>query len=326
MTDTNAPTATARDLLGDIVTWDMGSQEIPLARIRQALEDAGLPEDAIGDLRTATAFARAVKELRENRTIDKIQANAKTGLTVFQFTTKSLDEARLVLDFAFEALCTLDTNTGDITCPESPAIETHARTMFAHALAHRTTSDVTRMVQRMFEKHADLYPINPRKGVAYFVPERFRGFSAQMEDFLSALGGSLLRFPVPKGTEAGNRSVRESVEAGLLAMAEELRTAREEWDVKTRGATMEHQVERLAIVAHKAESYAEYLMDRHGAVLSLLAQHKMDLRAKIEEITALKEAAKNAPDATGNAQQSLFSATRPDDTLTDEPEDALTPA
>lgn len=310
--DTTAPTSGARTLLGEIVTWDLRSQEIPLATVLQALRDAGLPDDSIGDLRTETAFNRAIKDLREGRAIDKIKTDKNARIVQFQFTRKHLDESRVEIDFRTEAQCYLDLDSGDILCQDSPSIEAHARAMFAHALAHRTTSDVTRLVQRLFEAHADLFPINPRKGVAYFVPEIHRSFSAQMEDFLSALGGSLLRFPVPSGTDAGNRSVRESVDAGLLAMAEELRVAREAWNESTRHATMDHQLARLQIVQHKAEAYATLLGDRQAQTLALLDAHKKELIAKINEISALKENAKSAPQADGAAQQTLFSETRPD--------------
>lgn len=303
------PTANARDLLGEIVTWDLESQEIPLTTVRKALTDAGLPEDSLGDLRCVTAFQRAIKDLRENRAIDKIKTDKKSTIVTFQFTRKTLDEARLALDFAFEAKCALNTNSGNITCPDSPVIEHHARAMFSHALEHRTTADITRLVQRLFETHADLYPINPKKGVAYFVPERFRSFSAQMEDFLSALGGTLLRFPVPTGTEAGNRSVRESVEAGLLSLSQELQSTVDEWTESTRGATMDHAIERWQLIKHKAEAYSEYLGDRQASLLATLAEQRRRLAAKIEEVTALKESAKVSPRGSDGAQQqTLFSA------------------
>ncbi len=317
--ETLSHTAT-RDLLGEIVTWDLGSVELPVATVKQALTDAGLPEDSLGDLRTQTAFGRAIKDLREGRAIDKVQTDNKTGIAVFQFTRKTLDAARLSLNFAFEAKCCLDTKTGDITCSDSPEIESYARTMLARALTHRTTSDITRLVQRMFLSHADLYAINPKKGVAYFVPEEFRGFSAQIEDFLAALGGSLLRFPVPKGTEAGNRSVRDSVESGLLALSSELQEAVDAWGEKTRGSTMDNAVERWQIIKHKAEAYSEYLGDRQASLLATLAEQRRRLATRIDEVTALKAApavpatpktVPQAQQADGSAQQELFSETRP---------------
>jgi hypothetical protein len=311
------PTAnTNAALLGEIVTWDMAAQEIPLATVRRALDDAGLPPDSLGDLRTETAFQRAIKELKAGRTIDKIKVDKKSGVIQFQFTRKALDEGRLQIDFDYEATATLDTATGDITCPGSWQIENHARTMFQHAIDHRQTSDITRLVQRLFINHADLFAINPKKGVAYFVPEAFRGFTAQMEDFLNALGGQLLRFPVPKGTEAGNRSVRDSVEAGLLALSEELQEAVDSWGESTRGATMEHAIEKWQIIKHKAEAYSEYLGDRQASLLATLADQRRRLAAKVAEVTTLKETAKTAPQADGSQQQTLFSETAPDEAPT----------
>jgi len=289
---TQAPTTGATELLGEIVTWDMASAEVELSAVTKALNDAGLPIDSASELRPQTAFGRAVKELREGRAIDRVKTDAKTGVIRFQFTRKSLDAAGLQIDFAFEATCTLDTDTGAITCTDSPAIEAHARAMFAHALSHRNTSDVTRLVQNLFAKHADLYPINPRKGVAYFVPHAHRGFSAQVEDFLAALGGSLLRFPVPRGTPEGNRAVKASVEDGLKALSAELERAVDDWDETTRGGTFDRAVEQWQKIKHKAEAYSEYLGDRQAALLATLDDQKRRLSAKVAELTAAKEARK----------------------------------
>jgi hypothetical protein len=264
-----------------------------------------------------------VKDLKEDRTIDRVKVDTDSDVIYFQFTRTSLDAAALKIDFNYEALCSLDTATGIITCPESAEIEDHARRMFAHAVAHRTTSDVTRLVQRLFAAHADLYPINPKKGVAYFVPEQFRSFSAQMEDFLTALGGTLPRFPVPRGTEAGNRSVRDAVESGLLALSQELQEAVDAWTESTRGATMDHAIERWQTIKHKAEAYAEYLMDRQASVLAVLAAQRQRLAQKISEITALKETAAAPPQADGTMQQTLWSAT---DGAADPQPETLTPA
>jgi len=130
--------------------------------------------------------------------------------------------------------------------------------------------------------------------VAYFVPEKYRSFSAQMEDFLSALGGSLLRFPVPKGTESGNRSVRESVESGLRALSDELQAAVDSWSESTRTGTMDHAIERWQIIKHKAEAYSEYLGDRQASLLAKLAEQRRRLAQKIDEITALKGSPKTS--------------------------------
>lgn len=291
------------ELLGEVLTWDMAATEVEYVKVLDALTAAGLPKEEAAHLRAQTAFARAVKELREGRTIDRVTKDKTTGLLTFQFTKKHLDDTGLQIDFEYEALCHLDTDTGEITCEESPEIEAHALVMFKHAMAHRNTSDVTRLVQNLFTSHADLYPINPRKGVAYFVPEAHRGFSEKVEAFLQALGGRLLRFPVPKGTPEGNRAVKASVEDGLHALAAELEEAVDGWNEKTRESTFEKAVEKWQQIRHKAEAYSEYLGDRQASLLTHLDAQKRRLAAKVSELTALKDAAAHGDDP---AQRTMF--------------------
>jgi len=307
-------------LLGEIVTWDMASLEVPFSRVIAALGAAGLPVGEAAALRSTTAFTRAVKDLREGRTIDRVTRDKTTGLITLQFTRKHLDASGLQLDFDYEALAHLNTDSGHITCPDSSVIEDHARLMFRHALDHRTTSDVTRLVQRLFSTHADLYPINPRKGVAYFVPEAHREFSARVEQFLEALGGRLLRFPIPTGTPEGNRAVKASVEDGLTSLANELSSAVDAWDEKTRETTFTKAIERWQVLKHKAEAYSEYLGDRQAALLAHLDAQKKRLAEKIAQLTAARDAAAHGD---GEGQRTLFpGAASPIATDVDEPEPA----
>jgi len=286
------------ELLGEIVTWDMGAMEVPFPTVITALESAKLPTSEATSLRAQTAFRRAIKDLHEGRAIDRVTRDTTTDTITFQFTRKHLDDTGLQLDFAFEALCHLDTADGSIVCEESPEIEEHARKMFKHAMEHRNTSDVTRLVQRMFTTHADLYPINPRKGVAYFVPEAHRDFSARIETFLESLGGRLLRFPVPTGTEQGNKAVKTSIEEGLKALSTELAQAVEQWDEKTRQSTFAKAIERWTIIKYKAEAYSEYLGDRQDALLAILDEQKTKLAAKVAKLTGEQDARKH-DDALG---------------------------
>ncbi len=274
-------------LLGEIVTWDMKSMEVPFAKVQEALFDARLDPTAATDLRAVTAFRRAVKEYKDGRTIDKVSSDKDSGVVSFQFTRKYL-EATGVLEFAYETTVHLDTLDGRITCDDAQ-IEEHARELFAHAQGHRTTSDITRLVQRMFEAQADLYPINPKKGVAYFVPECHRDFSEKIEQFLDSLGGRLLRFPVPKGTPEGNRSVKEAVEEGLQALADELEHAIADWTTSTRESTFEKALERWKVIEHKAKAYSEYLGERQGDLLERLDGTKRAIAQRVMDLTAEKE-------------------------------------
>jgi hypothetical protein len=290
---------TKTPLLGEIVTWEIPMLETPYAFIRAALSAAGLPESAAKDLRTRTAFRRAIKDLHEGRAIDNVTTDRKSRVISFQFTRKHLLYSRL--EFAYEAVCSLNVDSGFITCPDSAEIENHARTMFAHALAHRTTSDVTRLIQNLFANHADIYAINKSKGVAYFVPAQHRDFAARVEQFVVALNGTLPRFPVPKGTPEGNRAVKATIESGLTALAQELSDAVDAWDESTRTSTMDKAVARWQIIKHKAEAYSEYLGDRQTALLATLDEQRKRLAQKVNELMAAKQDAHPAPLFAGEA-------------------------
>lgn len=269
------------DLLGEVVTWDMGSAEVTYFQVKQALINAGLdPEDA-KDLRATTCFSRAIKELKKGRVIEKLERNG--DVLTFQFSQKHLDEYSKVMEYPYEAKVTLDLASGSIDCPESREIEQHARTMFAHAQGHRVTSDITRLVQNMFAKHADLYALNS-KGCAYFTPAVHREFSAKVERFMDELGGKLRRYPVPKGTPEGNRSVKEAIEVGLGEMLDELRLAVDAWETNTRNDTMLRAVDRWKQISHKVEAYGEYLEDRQSTLLGALQAAKAEMVAKTQQI------------------------------------------
>lgn len=300
-------------LLGEIVTWDLETKEVTAEAVREGLNIANLNPDLAKDLRAITAFRRAIGDYKKDRTIDKVRRDE--DVVTFQFTGKHLEETKLSFDY--ECQVTLNTATGMIDCPENPEIEAHARTMFAHAQMHRTTTDVTRLVQTMFVTCADLYSINPRKGVAYFVPEAHRHFSGQVQTFLEHLGGRLLRFPVPRGTEQGNRSVKEAVEGGLTELLRDLEEAADGWETKTRESTMDKAVKNWQALKHKAEAYSEYLGDRQERLLSELDRIKEKLAERIVNVGEMKEAAK------GHKREN--EGTTMPDLLTPQPEESETP-
>ena len=268
------------ELLGEIVSWDTRSPELGIDVIRNALSTAGLPDDVAKDLNSRSAFTRATKHLKENRSIDKVK-EGKDGCVRFQLTRKELEDDHIV--FQEECWVTINTTTGEIES-DNAAIEMQARALFAHAMQVRTASDITRMVQALFKAEADLFAINPSKGVAYFCPEQHREFTAKVEVFLSAVGGSLWRFPVPKGTKEGNKSVQEAVSSGLQTVLDELNECVNSWDDKTKNGTMEKVIKRWQLLEHKAKTYGEYLQSEQGNLLYKIDEAKALLISKLKEV------------------------------------------
>jgi hypothetical protein len=56
-------------------------------------------------------------------------------------------------------------------------------------IAARTGSDITKVVQRLFERQADLFPIRPQGG-CYFTPACHVAFIDKIQDLLNRVGGS----------------------------------------------------------------------------------------------------------------------------------------
>ena len=267
------------NLLGEIVTWDTaGAKPVSVTNVRQALVAAGLPEDEAGDLHPRSAWGRACKDLKDGRIIRKVENDGQSGVR-FQLTSEAVQSGRL--EYGYECQIILDCETGAVACPENQQIEQMARGLIAQAMQERNSRDVTAIVKRLFERHAELYPINPRKGVAYFVPDAHASFSAQVETFLRSMGGVLWRFPVPKGTAEGDLSVQGALKHGFDEKVAELQAVVAEWDEATRKGTMERAVEKFQTLEFKIECYRDLLKDEADKLNNLIATQKAAVLARL---------------------------------------------
>ena len=141
------------------------------------------------------------------------------------------------------------------------------------------------MIQRLFEKQADLFPIRPQGG-AYFCPAAHAGLVDRVQALLGRLNGRVLRFPVPAGTPEGDRSVRDAVADGLSALIAEHRQAVAAFGEDTRPDTLGRAAERIRRARFKVAGYAEYLSTEREKLDRELAAAAADLRAKVEALAA----------------------------------------
>jgi hypothetical protein len=181
-------------LLGEIITWTCGGIQVRHIDLVTALRDAELDETVARELAPRHAFSRACKKLSEARIIRQVAEDAKA--VTFQFTAEKREGDRS--EYELETLLTLDKGSGKVSCP-LPGLATLAQEQLDRAIEARTGGDVTRIVQRLFERQADLFPIRPAGG-AYFTPQEHAAFVDKVQAFLGKINGQLLRFPVPAGT------------------------------------------------------------------------------------------------------------------------------
>src|SRR4051794_41037500 len=204
-------------LLGEIITWSCAKVSIRHIDLITALRESDLDESVARELAPRYAFSRVCKKLSEARIIRQV---AEDDITIkFQFTAEHRDGDHFSYDL--ETMLTLDKASGKVSC-DLPGLATLAQEELDRCLEARTGSDVTRIIQKLFERRADLFPIREQGG-AYFCPQEHVGFVDKVQTFLGRLNGKMNRFPVPAGTPEGDRSVKESVAAGLAALISEHR-------------------------------------------------------------------------------------------------------
>ena len=319
-------------VLGDVVVYETKGLKVPYGKVVQALRDSGLPDDLAPLMLPRNAFRRAAKKLEDRRIIRKLKDDRSEGKLYFQSTLEQkVDAAAGVafdqdrLEYVRETTLVLDKDTGNITISDTLASDAavdlldKVRAEFADVMGHRTGSDVGRMVQKAFEKNADLFPLR-RQGGVYFCPTRHADFTARVADFLARVGGRMKRIPVPDALNGRDnqhvKDVKESVADALAAAVREYQDATEALTDDATEAQMERLAERIKAARFKVEAYSEYIEDRRAELLAQAdaAADKLRERAKAARDKAIRDAEPDdAVEQTPDAANSPELATEPDE-------------
>ena len=275
------PLVVSTQLLGEIITWTCAGATVQYHDLITALTAAGLDTSVARELAPRHAFTRACRKLSDQRIIRPVAEDDAT--ITFQFTAETRHSDRI--DYELETMLTLDKKTGTVTC-DLPGLATIAQEELDRCVAVRTGADLTRVIQKLFERHADLFAIRPQGG-AYFCPAAHAPFVDQVQALLGRLNGQVLRFPVPAGTPEGDRSVKESVAAGLAALIAEHRSAIETFGTDTREETIHRAAEKIRTTRLKIEGYAELLADEKARLEAAVAAARVELRQKFEQLSAV---------------------------------------
>ena len=243
-------------LLGEVISWTCPAVTVRYRAVIEALRESGLDEKVARELAPRHAFSRACKKLAQQRIIRQVCEDEST--ITFQFTRESREGDRF--QYEMETLLTLEKATGKVNCPLA-GLATLAQEHLDECIASRNGGDITRLIQRLFEKQADLFPIRDRGGV-YFVPQEHAGFVDSVQGFLGKVNGRLARFPVPAGTPHGDRSVKDAVSSGIATLIEEHRAAIKSFGEDTRPSTLERAAERIRLTRHREGSQSRLRIAR----------------------------------------------------------------
>ena len=262
-------------MLGEIITWKIQGVAISHADLLSGLMASDLDCDVAKELAPRNAFARACSKLDSERIIRKIAEDHAT--ITFQFTRETNEGGKF--HYYFESLLFLNKYSGGITS-ENLELEQLAKEEFGRCMEARTANDVTRLVQRLFERHADLFSIRDQGGV-YFVPEVHHDFIAKVETFVKNIGGSLQRFPIPAGSPQGDRAVQEAVAHGLQTIIDEHLQAVQKFGEDTRPDTLRRAEEKVRATKLKIEGYSFYLDKKREDLEASLQQASELLRSRM---------------------------------------------
>lgn len=271
------------ETFGEIISWQVRGISIQHLDLIASLDKAGLDSHVARELAPRNAFLRACSKLARDRLIRKVSEDP--GVVVFQFTKEIPSGEKL--DYRMETLLRLDKHSGGITC-DHPELEALAKLEFDRCLESRTSMDVSRIVQRIFERHGDLFAIRECGGV-YFVPKLHHGLTDRVEKFLSGLGGSLLRFPVPKGSPRGDAAIQQTVTHGLELLVAEHLKAIEHLGLDTRPETLERAEAKIQTTRLKIAGYSEFLNQKRENLERSLEHASEILRERLDQAIQLPE-------------------------------------
>jgi hypothetical protein len=239
--------------IGKIVSWSAPKEPISVTTLRVALINAGFDPDYAKDMAPRNAFSRSIKELNKERIIRKVDEDENE--VKFQFTR----EALVNTEFEYTKECELFLNKSSGTVRgSSNELAHHAQSLVFHNMSIRISSDITRLIQKIFENAGgDLAPIRPQGGV-YFVPAAQDGLVVSVKQLLRDVGGELIVYSLEDDDDT-KQSVESQLTAYLMARIEDFNQSIDALTAESRDSVIGRRVADCEKIRGKLESL-KYLL------------------------------------------------------------------
>lgn len=264
--------------LGRVVSWRV-PKTISITNLRLALEAAGFSPDLAIDMSKSHAIKRALRDMSDGRVIKQLIHVDKDSVS-FQVTQEIIGEDNVI--YTPEAKVTLDTKSGEVTS-DSDSIKETAKKLLDEHMGKRMTSDLTRLVQRIYDSYkADLIPIREAGG-AYFVPEMHSGLVDQSQKLLKAIGGDLRQLDVRLGHKETDESLAQQMNEYLLGLVNEFHNSIEHVSKVSRRDVKTHREEKIGELRSKLECYKGVLGGFVSGIEAAIETADKELIAKLEQ-------------------------------------------
>lgn len=268
---------TELDSVGTIVSWEP-PHEVAFSKLRQVVIDCGFDAKYARDMLPRDAFSRAAKELCKDRIIRRVDEDDNE--IQFQFTKEWLEHN----EFQYEKECEmfLDKQTGVIRS-DSPDLATAAHDLLIAHQAKRNTSDITRMVQKIFDdRKGDLVPLR-RNGGVYFVPQSHQDLVDKTHTLMVAIGGSLSRFSIKFGDDKTDKSIAEAMADHLIGLIDDLKMSYRDLSSESSDKVKQRRIDKILEMRDKLQSYEGLLSGYTDSIKAEIDRAENELVLAIAE-------------------------------------------
>lgn len=266
---------------GEAVSWK--TPGCSYSELRLGLTEAGFDAGRAKELLPRNAFARAAKKLQESRIIKKVKEDG--DFLYFQFTREHTNATKDRIDYSYEAIVRLDKKTGDVVCLEDPSLATQASALLDAEMESRNSSDITRLIQRIFEDQGgDLIALRQQGGF-YFVPTEHVKIVDQVEKLAKHIGGTVGRLSIAIDSGSANDSTRQTIAESMVehfnGLIEEFRDSCKTFSVDTDPEVVGRRTEKLIKLRTKLISYTGILQDQAEEISDAIKRADNEMLARL---------------------------------------------
>ena len=266
------------ELLGEIVSWNCSKVSISQTALEESLKSADLSTYVTPELPFQTAFNRACKNLGQKHLIRKLEEDSE--FLYFQFTREAREGEYFT--YETEGKLTLSKESGKVACTAAELGQA-VQVELDKELPLRKGADVSKLLLKLLENEAGLFPVRPQGG-CYLVMKEHSAFLDSLESFTGRVGGCLLRYPIPSGTRSGDQSVKLTIASALSALINEYSNSIDNFGSDTKPSTLEKAADHIRVARFKVESYSAYLEDERTKLDDLLVAASERLKEKVSAL------------------------------------------
>lgn len=246
-------------MLGTVVSWTAPSKTMKTQDLQSAALAAGLDPTLVKPVSYRSAFKRASREISDDLIVRRI-ADGETEDYQVTLESKHDDE------FFYTKHCNIKVNksTGVVEC-DNEEIQKQVQARVDFHVEHQNTSDMTRLIQKVFSKNeADLVPLR-RQGGVYFVPQSQNELLVKVDAFVAAIGGSLFKYHLSTTSDTAE-SVATNMSNYLRGLISELKDSCKEIDTDTPDYVLARRFQKFAVLRMKVECHGELLRNMANSV------------------------------------------------------------